>query len=437
MKTQTVRPWERGPLAVAQSGRSLKNGEKPFFWMADTAWLLFKQLNLEQSRAYLQNRRGKGFTVIQAMLLHVLPHTNFAGREPFTGGDMARPDTEGPDSYWNHVDSVLDMAEALGLYVAWTPAWGTNAYNGWLTEQNVAAYTLFLAKRYGGRPNIIWMVGGDTLGGENTRVWDTMGETLRAHCPGQLITFHPFGATASSQWFHTRHWLDFNMFQSGHSSYAQTAERRPEFERVGRKTYGEDNWRFVADDLALNLPKPTVDAEPCYERILKGLHGVGHDYWGAPDIRRFAYWSVFAGAMGFTYGHNAIMQFRSGGPVGAFRCIDDWEEALHHPAANQMGHLRRLMEDIGFEAGQPAQGWLQSEAGSLQDRVLVLGGDAWALAYTPTGRALQLNPPFAKNRAIQAEWFDPVSGVYSQRRVQPYWALCGGRAARVYTAPPL
>jgi hypothetical protein len=26
-------------------------------------------------------------------------------------------------------------------------------------------------------------------------------------------------------------------------------------------------------------------------------------------VRRYAYWSVFAGSCGHTYGHNAIMQF--------------------------------------------------------------------------------------------------------------------------------
>ncbi len=199
-------PWENGPLAVAPGGRSLQNGGKPFFWLADTAWLLFKQLDLQQSRAYLENRRGKGFTVIQAMLLHVLPHTNYAGRAPFIEEDMARPDTAGPESYWQHVDRVLDIAEALGLTMALVPAWGANADNGRLTEGNVAAYTAFLAGRYGSRPNIVWMVGGDTLGGNNTRVWDTMGELLRARCPGQLIWLPCATQEASSATSSPRSW---------------------------------------------------------------------------------------------------------------------------------------------------------------------------------------------------------------------------------------
>lgn len=407
------KPWKNGALCVAPQGRWLQNGEKIFFWLGDTAWLLFKQLNLAQTELYLENRRQKGYNVIQIMTVHKLPLTNESGRAPFIENDFARPDTAGADSYWNHVDKVLDMAEEKGLYAALVPAWGENVDRGWLTENNVAAYTRFLAARYGGRPNVIWLVGGDTLGSKNTALWDTMGETLRAHCPGQLITFHPFGATSSSQWFHTRSWLDFNMFQSGHSTYAQTAERSDEFLQVGRKLYGEDNWHFVQTDLNLHPQKPTVDGEPCYERILKGLHGPGRELWGAADIRRFAYWSVLAGAMGFTYGHSAVMQFHRGDAAGAYNNKEDWREALHHPAAGQMVHLRRLMEDIGFTAGAPQHTWMAGQEGTLQNRILAFGCDDWLLAHTATGRQMEPKPPFAQQYAVTAHWFDPVSGVYS------------------------
>ena len=30
--------------------------------------------------------------------------------------------------------------------------------------------------------------------------------------------------------------------------------------------------------------------------------------WTAADVRRYGYWSVFAGAFGYTYGHNSVMQ---------------------------------------------------------------------------------------------------------------------------------
>jgi hypothetical protein len=41
----------------------------------------------------------------------------------------------------------------------------------------------------------------------------------------------------------------------------------------------------------------------------RGLHDPSQPYWTDNDVRRYAYWSVFSGACGFTYGNNAVMQF--------------------------------------------------------------------------------------------------------------------------------
>lgn len=54
--------------------------------------------------------------------------------------------------------------------------------------------------------------------------------------------------------------------------------------------------------------KPVIDGEPSYENIPIGLHDPSEGRWKAADVRRYAYWSVFAGSCGHTYGHNSIMQ---------------------------------------------------------------------------------------------------------------------------------
>jgi len=40
---------------------------KPFFWQADTAWLLFHRLNYSESEVCLEDRAGKGFNVVLAV----------------------------------------------------------------------------------------------------------------------------------------------------------------------------------------------------------------------------------------------------------------------------------------------------------------------------------------------------------------------------------
>src|SRR4030095_7572150 len=52
---------------------------KPFFWLGDTGWLLFSKLDRDEAEKYLEDRRKKGFTVIQVMVLHSLGVVNVYG----------------------------------------------------------------------------------------------------------------------------------------------------------------------------------------------------------------------------------------------------------------------------------------------------------------------------------------------------------------------
>src|SRR5688500_20316616 len=55
-------------LQVSDNKRFLiRSDGSPFFYIGDTAWELFHRLNREEADRYLQDRAGKGFTVIQAV----------------------------------------------------------------------------------------------------------------------------------------------------------------------------------------------------------------------------------------------------------------------------------------------------------------------------------------------------------------------------------
>src|SRR6185295_18482422 len=239
---------------------------------------------------------------------HAANDVNAYGSAALIEQNPARPNVV-PDenNYWKHVDWIIDKAGEKGLSVGMVAAWGSVARSRRLNDDNVVAYSQFLAERYRNRPNIVWITGGDTQGDRETSVWRKMGETFRRLDPNHLITFHPFGRTQSSTWFHNEPWLDFNMFQSGHRRYNQD-------ETPGAK--GEDNWRYVLEDYAKKPPKPTIDGEPSYEGIPQGLHDPAEPLWAAKDVRRYAYWSVFAGAAGHTYGHSAVMQMHKAGNSG-------------------------------------------------------------------------------------------------------------------------
>src|SRR5664279_3518491 len=62
--------FNHGKLKISENKRFLvfEDGT-PFFYLGDTGWELFHRLNMEDVEKYLENRRAKGFTVIQAVAL--------------------------------------------------------------------------------------------------------------------------------------------------------------------------------------------------------------------------------------------------------------------------------------------------------------------------------------------------------------------------------
>jgi len=116
-------------LKVSDNHRFLVNEEgKPFFWQGDTTWELFHRLNREQAEQFLDNRAKLGFNVVQAVAIAELEgHTdpNPYGHLPLVDLDPARPAVkDGPNNdYWDHVDYIVDKANALGLTMGFLPTW--------------------------------------------------------------------------------------------------------------------------------------------------------------------------------------------------------------------------------------------------------------------------------------------------------------------------
>ncbi|MDR1023892.1 MAG: glycoside hydrolase family 140 protein [Prevotellaceae bacterium] len=416
---------ELQPLKLSDNRRFLVTRDgKPFLWLGDTGWLLHK-LNREQTEQYLEDRRAKGFNVIQTSVLHSLDVQNAYGSRAVEDGDAARPlVTEGADpgnalqyDYWDHVDYAVDLAAQKGMYVAIVAVWGANVKSGRVSREQAAAYAKFLGERYANRSNVIWVNGGDVMGTDSSETWNIIGSTLRQHAPGHLITFHPFGRSRSSEWFHNAPWLDFNMVQSGHRTYEQDPNG-----------VGQDTWRHIAVDYNLTPTKPTIDGEPSYENIPYGLHDwhldrYSHlrpeDYspaapqplWQAADVRRYAYWSVLAGGFGFTYGHNSIMQMLlpSDKQPGAYGATMLWTEALNAEGASQMQHLKRLMLSRPFLEQAPDAS-LVANQGERYNHIQAARGEEYAFLYTYNGREVEVNMGKIKGNEVKASWYNPRNG---------------------------
>lgn len=407
------KPWQYGPLKVMDNGRYFSCGDKPFFWMADTAWLLFHQLTIEESYCYLRNRKELGFNVIFVDFLHEENQINCKGEHALVEENISTLNlTEG---FWNHVDQVIHLAENLGLYMAILPVWGSNLVNRKkLNLENIDEFMDGILERYHDAPNIIWIVGGDVRGSVNKELFQKMGRRMKADNQSRLVGYHPFGRTSSSLWFHEETWLDFNLFQSGHRRYDQINLGKWDDNTLVEDNFGEDCWRYVERDYNKLPVKPVLDGEPSYEWILQGLHDETQPYWKEHDVRRYAYWDVFAGAAGHTYGHNAVMQFHKDiKQKGSFGVKHIWEEAMHHPGGIQMSHLVSLINSVDFTTGRPSQEYLLSSPGDKYDRISVFAGEGFIFAYTYQGKPIHLLLQDYVTKELDAYWYEPTSGVKS------------------------
>ncbi len=396
-------------LQVSDNGRYLVHADgKPFFWLGDTAWLLFQMTTREDADLYLKARAQQGFTVIQAAV--VMGEERVGGTlRPnayddlaFSNGDPTSPlVTPGNDpgqaqqyDYWDHVDYIVERAAAHGLTLGLLPlfvGWGGDGYK-YLTPERACGYGLFLGQRYRDKPHILWILGGDNTPDTEAKqkVWHevargiTVGVTGTEDYSRTLMTYHINGGNSSSKWFHKAPWLDLNMIQV----WGNEKEIYPE----------------ITKDYQLTPAKPTGLGEGSYED--------GPQYSTRPidafKIRKQAYWSYLAGGY-HTSGNTNTWNFSSYKPEGT----QDWKTALQSSGAAHLSVLARFFPSIewwklvpdpaifadGMGEGETRNAAMRSTTG---DRLLVY-------LSSPVTVSLHLNAISAAARA-RATWINPQTG---------------------------
>jgi hypothetical protein len=401
-------PWKgvsanfsHGKLKVSENKRFLvfEDGT-PFFYLADTGWELFHRLNKLETEKYLENRRAKGFTVIQAVALAELDGLNTPnaeGNRPLIDNNPLNPD----EAYFAHVDWVIKKAEEKGIFIGLLPTWGdkVDKQRGGagpviFNKENAFRYGQWIGNRYKNFRNIIWINGGDRDGGgDNRPIWEAIGEGVKSVDKNHLMTFHPRGERSSSDWFQESNWLDFNMCQTGH----------------GQRSYAIYK-RIIVRDYNLLHVKPCFDGEPRYEDHPVGWNPEVLGWFNEADIRQAMYWNLFSGGFGHTYGCHPIWQMLAPGrePVGLARHY--WYDVLDLPGAFDLVHARRLMESRPFLSRVPDQSLIAPDYFPETDYVVATKGDGYAFVYFPTGFAANINLDKLMAKSINTYWFDPRNG---------------------------
>jgi len=423
----TAQPWKKhGKLQVVSANpHYLEYSDgNPFLWFGDTGWEMIKCLNRDEVLLYLNNRKTKGFNVIQTVIISEFIQsdkaTNYYADSIFVNENPEKPMVtagNNPDNpveydYWDHADYVVKTAENMGLYIALVPTWGEwviprGGKPLFYTTSQAYNYGWFVGNRYKNSPNIVWVLGGDRQPDERkegVELWRAMAEGIadgvngtksldgKADYTTTLMTHHAYNS--SSNWFYNDAWIDLHLWGSYHADV-----------NLSR------SYQLAANDWNLPIPKPTINAEPCYED-----HGINYaiednGVFTSTDVRVAAYWSLFSGTAGFTYGAHAVWQFTDSiRPKKSKLTFRTWQQSLNLPGSYQVIHLKRLMESRPVKGLIPDQSMITDGMGTCADYVAAIRGQSHAFVYIPTGNAIKIKMGVLSGNKIKAWWFDPRTG---------------------------
>jgi hypothetical protein len=392
--------FNHGKLRISENKRFLQFEDgTPFFYLGDTGWELFHRLDKAETEKYLENRREKGFTVIQAVILAELDGLNTPnaeGNKPLIDNDPLKSN----EAYFQHIDWVIKKAQEKGLFIGLLPTWGDKVDKQWgvgpviFNKDNAFKYCQWLGNRYKDYPNIIWINGGDRNGGgDNLAIWDAMGKGIKSVDNNHLMTVHPLGERSSSEWFHASEWLDFNMIQTGH----------------GQRSYAIYK-RLLIKDYELKPVKPTFDGEPRYEDHPVSWKPEIMGWFDDADVRQAMYWGIFSGGFGNTYGCHPMWQMKTPEEQAIGLVRNNWYDVLDLPGAWDLIHARRLMESRPYFSRIPDQSLIGTPYFPETDYVVATRGEGYAFVYFPTGWAADIILDKVGAKEINISWYNPRDG---------------------------
>lgn len=333
-------------LSVSRTRDYFMDGDRPFFYLADTVWMTFTHATMEEWREYLAYRRRQRFNAVQISVLPVLHDMSESALDlaPFERDEQGRWDFYRPSAaYFERAASMLHEARAAGFVPVLVVLWCNYVPDTWASRRApemvmprdaIAGYVAQVADAFA-RYEPIFAVSGDTDFATPAAIghYETALRTLKERCPSALTTLHLAPQTDWPDQFIRLPDLDFYMYQSGHHVEEQS------------RAYTLAQ-RFATKEVR----RPVVNGEPCYEG-----HGHGHRYgrFAAFDVRKAIWQSLLSGAgAGVTYGAHGLWSWHKPGMAFTSEAFSMrpfyWREALRFDGAWDASFARAVVERYGL-----------------------------------------------------------------------------------------
>lgn len=332
-------------LSISEDKKYFLNGDKKFFYLADTVWSAFTNASLEEWEEYLYYRKTQGFNVLQ---INILPQWDASQSDidikPFKCKSDGTLDFYSiNEDYFIRAEKMVEMAAKKGFVCALVLLWCNYIPDTWASKLRetikipfdaVENYVKYAAKTFS-KFNPIYVVSGDTdfPSGLAKSYYTLALNTIKSLSHDCLTTFHVQGRLVDlpEEYINNKN-LDFYMYQSGHNS----------------------SFRHMPYEMALNfynkpVKRPIINSEPCYEQM--GFSRRVYGRFTTFDVRKAAWQSLLSGASaGITYGAHGIWSWHKigkkfGSDVGeAFDKPFDWRDALRFDGAWDYAYAKWLFE---------------------------------------------------------------------------------------------
>lgn len=376
---------KQGMIRVASNKRYFEHADgTPFYWLGD--WMVSgtsDRMSWEDFKAYVANRKAKGFTVVQIAAMT-------CSNEERAPIDAGFHNEGGPvwDSefrqinprYFDYADRriqyLVDAGIAPAIWGAWRQALSQ------MGVEKMKKHWRYVIARYGAYP-VFWLVGGEVYDPPEDVARKFPGITLDEgegsldsgvfydlRAPGwtEIVRYvratdpyrHPTSVHEINQPFDSalqdESLTDFDTFQMGHIGWPAIAVEVAQLNMHYART---------------RMTKPLVLGEIGFEQF-----GQAH----FADFQRVAFWlAALNGAAGFTYGANNLPMGGSSPqkplPRGTYSFMN-WQEAMNLEGSYQVGIGAKMLREYPWWRIEPHPEWITPRGTTiLEPREAVAGFD--------------------------------------------------------------